>query len=165
MLCLNLLTLWAIHALFTCRPYELRLTFYTEVLNECTLLVSFYFQFLFSDFVPDPSTRFTLGWVYIALMTTSIILNLISILSVFVVLLYRFFYLRYRKDLRRRLKEKDHNIERYLAYMHRAKFNETDIFKPSMKSIDTSEPLARRDSTHNTTGSQKYTKLDTKSNF
>jgi hypothetical protein len=46
-----------------------------EIFNESTLLVSSYFMFLFTDFVDDVHLRATLGWVYIGVIGTMIIVN------------------------------------------------------------------------------------------
>jgi acetylornithine/succinyldiaminopimelate/putrescine aminotransferase len=46
-----------------------------EIFNETTLLVSSYFMFLFTDFVDDIHMRATLGWAYIGVIGTMIVVN------------------------------------------------------------------------------------------
>jgi acetylornithine/succinyldiaminopimelate/putrescine aminotransferase len=46
-----------------------------EIFNEATLLVSSYFMFLFTDFVDDVHMRATLGWAYIGVIGTMIVVN------------------------------------------------------------------------------------------
>jgi hypothetical protein len=46
-----------------------------EIFNESTLLVSTYFMFLFTDFVDDAEMRSKLGWAYIGVIGTMIVVN------------------------------------------------------------------------------------------
>lgn len=51
-----------------------------EIFNECCLLCSTYFLFLFTDFVPSPTTRYTLGWAFIGLQIANIGVNWLCLL-------------------------------------------------------------------------------------
>jgi hypothetical protein len=46
-----------------------------EIFNECCLLVSSYFLFLFTDFVPDVKTRYMIGWGFVGLQIFNIGIN------------------------------------------------------------------------------------------
>jgi len=46
-----------------------------EIFNECCLLVSSYFLFLFTDFVPDVKTRYMIGWGFVGLQIFNIGVN------------------------------------------------------------------------------------------
>jgi hypothetical protein len=46
-----------------------------EIFNECCLLISSYFLFLFTDFVPDVHTRYLIGWGFIGLQIFNIAVN------------------------------------------------------------------------------------------
>ena len=47
------------------RPFEYRSSVWLETFNEMTILVHTYFLLCFTDFMPDPEHRSTLGLVYI----------------------------------------------------------------------------------------------------
>ena len=51
-----------------------------EIFNECCLLVSSYFLFLFTDFVPDVKTRYQIGWAFIGLSIANIGVNWLCML-------------------------------------------------------------------------------------
>jgi hypothetical protein len=51
-----------------------------EIFNEFCLLLSTYFLFLFTDFVPSPTTRYTLGWAFIGLQIANIGVNWLCLL-------------------------------------------------------------------------------------
>jgi hypothetical protein len=46
-----------------------------EVFNEACLLLTSYFLFLFTDFVPDPKLRYQIGWLFIGLQILNIAVN------------------------------------------------------------------------------------------
>ena len=46
-----------------------------EIFNECCLLVSSYFLFLFTDFVPDVKKRYMIGWGFVGLQIFNIGVN------------------------------------------------------------------------------------------
>ena len=51
-----------------------------EVFNECTQVVLLYGLLLFTDFVPDPNTRYLIGWTYCGVMFGNIGVHLIILL-------------------------------------------------------------------------------------
>jgi hypothetical protein len=51
-----------------------------EIFNECCLLLSSYFLFLFTDFVPSPTLRYTIGWGFIGLQVFNISVNWLCML-------------------------------------------------------------------------------------
>ena len=50
-----------------------------EIFNELVLLLASYFLFCFTYFVPDAHTRYKLGWCFIALVLTLIVVNWLAI--------------------------------------------------------------------------------------
>ena len=46
-----------------------------EISNEISLLICYYFCFLFNDFVPDPLFRFQLGYAMLILIAINILVN------------------------------------------------------------------------------------------
>ena len=48
-----------------------------EILNECTIIMLTYGLMMFTDFVPDPETRFAIGWSYMAISLGNILVHLI----------------------------------------------------------------------------------------
>ena len=51
----------------------------TAIANEYVLLFSFYFMFLFTDFVPEPEVRFMFGQKYLTLLYIDLALNLLAL--------------------------------------------------------------------------------------
>ena len=47
-----------------------------EIMNECTILVLTYGQMHFTDYIPEPETRETIGYVYIIVVATNTALHL-----------------------------------------------------------------------------------------
>ena len=47
-----------------------------EIFNECTIIVLTYGLMMFTDFVPDPETRFAIGWSYMATCLGNILVHL-----------------------------------------------------------------------------------------
>ena len=58
--------------------WPLETTFATkmEVFNECTIIVLHYGLMCFTDYVPEPSTRYQIGWPYIALFLSNLLVHL-----------------------------------------------------------------------------------------
>ena len=52
-----------------------------EVFNECTIIVLTYGLMMFTDFVPDPETRFTIGIFYITTSLINIVVHLLILLK------------------------------------------------------------------------------------
>ena len=50
--------------LYHVKPLESPFAIKMEVFNECTLVCLSYGLMLFTDFVPDPEVRYTIGWYY-----------------------------------------------------------------------------------------------------
>ena len=58
------------------RPFNSSLLNNQEVLNEITVLLSSYTLFCYSDFVPDPYTRYQVGWASIGIILLNLAMNL-----------------------------------------------------------------------------------------
>jgi hypothetical protein len=50
-----------------------------EIFNELCLLITSYFLFLFTDFVPDIKTRYMLGWAFIGISLFNIAVNWLAL--------------------------------------------------------------------------------------
>ena len=99
-----LMSVFAFHYICTNRPYWDKWLVWTEIMNECTIMFSYYFQFMFTAVVDKPEARYTIGWAYIVVMSLNILLNLFLIFFVDMGgKLYWHVYLRYKKDQRIRL--------------------------------------------------------------
>ena len=61
------------------RPYQLNLSNIVELINEIFTTLCAYNLVLFSDFVPDPETRYMYGWPIIADTIFLILFNLVII--------------------------------------------------------------------------------------
>jgi hypothetical protein len=59
------------------KPFEIPLLNYMEVFNEVCVLIATYHLFLFTDFVPDPELRYTIGWSIIGVTLINIIVNML----------------------------------------------------------------------------------------
>lgn len=57
-------------------PFALRM----ELFNEVTGILSLYTLFLFTNFVPDPSARSELGYVYIAILIFNFSVHILFLL-------------------------------------------------------------------------------------
>ena len=58
------------------RPYESAYANRKELFNECTMMSLLYTLLTFTEAVPDPQTRYAFGWLYIAIVTVYIAVNL-----------------------------------------------------------------------------------------
>jgi len=47
-----------------------------EKLNDMMVLVLTYFNFLFTDLIPDPVDRYLIGWCYVGVVSILVITNL-----------------------------------------------------------------------------------------
>ena len=65
----------------TVLPYTDTLLNVVDIVNELTLLALSYFMFLFTDFVPDPAFRFTLGWVFSGIIAFNLLFNWLVLFS------------------------------------------------------------------------------------
>ena len=52
-----------------------------EVFNECTIIVLHYGLMCFTDFVPEPDTRYQLGWHYIIVFLSNLLVHLSVLFS------------------------------------------------------------------------------------
>ena len=59
------------------RPYQLNLQNVVELVNEIVTTLCAYNLVLFSDYVPDPKTKYTFGWPIIVATTFLILFNLV----------------------------------------------------------------------------------------
>ena len=59
------------------KPFETPLLNYMEVFNEVCVLIATYHLFLFTDFVPDPELRYSIGWSIIGVTIVNIIVNML----------------------------------------------------------------------------------------
>lgn len=57
-------------------PLETPFATKMEVFNESTIILLTYGLMMFTDFVPDPETRFFLGWCYISISLGNIFVHL-----------------------------------------------------------------------------------------
>ena len=62
-------------------PFEDPLLNYMELFNESSLLVTSYFLLTFTDFVPEPETRYTIGWVFSGVVALNLIVNWIILFT------------------------------------------------------------------------------------
>ena len=63
-------------------PYRTKTIGTMEKLNDMMVLVLTYFNFLFTDLIPDPVDRYLIGWCYVSvvaiLLTTNLSLMIIT---------------------------------------------------------------------------------------
>ena len=52
-----------------------------EVFNECSIIMLTYSLMMFTDFVPDPETRFTIGTFYITTSLSNVVVHLLILLK------------------------------------------------------------------------------------
>jgi hypothetical protein len=60
-------------------PYNSKKINYIEIFNETVISLSFYFCYLFTDFV-DADKRYALGWIFIFLILANFTLNFLGII-------------------------------------------------------------------------------------
>ena len=58
-------------------PLETQFATKMEIFNECTIVMLTYGMLMFTDLVPDPEMRFTIGWYYMAISLGNISVHLI----------------------------------------------------------------------------------------
>jgi hypothetical protein len=56
-------------------PFVTKILNYVEMGNELTILVSFYFCYTFSDYVPTAEKRYAIGWAFSAMIFFNITFN------------------------------------------------------------------------------------------
>ena len=57
------------------QPYESPYANRKELFNECIVMSLLYTLLTFTEAVPDPSTRYAFGWLYIAFVTVYIVVH------------------------------------------------------------------------------------------
>lgn len=72
-----------------CKVYETRLEQRLEVFNEFCLLVTTYFLFIFTDWVPDEYTRSFMGWAFIGLFVFCMFINILIVTIIAFISLYK----------------------------------------------------------------------------
>ena len=65
--------------LLTVRPLDTHNKNYLEMVNEFLILILGYFGFLFTDYVGDPVTRYSFGYLYISLLAFTLFLNICNL--------------------------------------------------------------------------------------
>lgn len=58
------------------KPYQKKMVNILELINDSIIVVCSYFLIMFSDLVPDPETKYIMGWPLIALISTLILMNI-----------------------------------------------------------------------------------------
>jgi len=61
-------------------PFELRRKNELELFNEVTVMFALYHLICFSDFVPDPSMRFSIGYSICTIMSIQLVVNMFLVL-------------------------------------------------------------------------------------
>lgn len=61
---------------FYVKPIESSETKFLQAFNDICLLVCFDFAFIFTDFVPEASIRYTAGWCFLSIVCLNIAVNL-----------------------------------------------------------------------------------------
>lgn len=62
-----------------------------EMLNEIFILISSYFMYLFTDFVPDAEMRLQIGWIYVMILSVNFAINWLGIMASAVLRFYLLF--------------------------------------------------------------------------
>jgi len=60
-------------------PYHSKRMTKIELFNESVIMITIYHLLIFSEFVPDASTRFSMGYVLILILAFSVVINMIDI--------------------------------------------------------------------------------------
>ena len=61
------------------RPFWLPIHSDLEIINETLVLLNSYFLMIYSDFIPDLKTRYTMGWQNIWIISLLVGINLVTI--------------------------------------------------------------------------------------
>jgi len=77
---------------------------YLEMSNEFLILILGYYGFLFTDYVGDPTMRYTFGYIYIGILAGGLLLNAINLVYTSLVDLvswckYKLYIMRQKKLL------------------------------------------------------------------
>ena len=86
-------------------PFETYFAAKIEVFNECTNILLLYGLMMFTDFVPDAQMRFNLGFCYIGVTLSNILLHLTVLIAGSLALL--------RKTIRKALYKR--RVAQYMA--------------------------------------------------
>ena len=68
-------SVWMIIYLFHYWPFENRIFTILEVVNEVTTVLLLYHMLCYTDFVPDPWTRYIMGWSFILVTCGNLIIH------------------------------------------------------------------------------------------
>jgi len=63
------------------KPFERHSQYVIETINEVTVIMIIYHVFCFTEFVPDPKTRHTVGWSLIVTITCNLLINVFLIIK------------------------------------------------------------------------------------
>ncbi len=61
-------------------PYENSIGGYMAMFNETIVVFLSYFPFLFTNMVPEPETRYSVGWIFIGLVAFMVVVNLLVVI-------------------------------------------------------------------------------------
>ena len=86
-------------------PYKDPIVNRLELFNEAMIVINTYFLFLYTDFVPSPEDRYTMGWANIGLLSIMVLPNLAFILIKSIRDLYHFLRLKHLKYTHQRIKD------------------------------------------------------------
>ena len=76
LVCTMYLTLTDVCFKIHLNPYRTRIVGTMEKLNDMIVLVLTYFNFLFTDLIPDPVDRYFIGWCYVGTVAILVTSNL-----------------------------------------------------------------------------------------
>ena len=60
------------------KPFDAHYKNYLETFNKFIILSLSYIDFLFTDFVEDPTTRYSFGYFYISIIAFGLLVNVIT---------------------------------------------------------------------------------------
>ena len=66
------------------RPFEVQLMNDLEIFNETTFCILVFYNYVFTDFVPDPNFRYTLGLGFLGIIGFNILVIFLAIGTVVV---------------------------------------------------------------------------------
>ena len=61
-------------------PFEIHVITLTEIFNEIAVLLLCYFMFCFTDWIPEATTRYMIGWVFISIICLHLLGHLVMLL-------------------------------------------------------------------------------------
>ena len=62
------------------RPFQNKVDYFFEVLNEATILYVSYFLIVFTEYITDPEVRYNIGWLQISIISLNIVFNWVNLL-------------------------------------------------------------------------------------